>query len=76
MLNNYFSKCFNTSLSPLSVSSEHIEHLELSKENPENVPPLSSSPESMEHLKLPEGSPGNLLCTDDEVHVLKASSPD
>jgi len=56
-------------------SSEHIEHLELSIENPENVPPLSGSPENIEHLKLPEGSPEN-LCTNDEVHTLKASGPD
>jgi len=72
MLNNYFSKCFSTSLSPLSVSPEHTEHLEMSKENPENLPPLSGSPENMhvEHLKLPEGSPENLLCTEDEVMYL------
>ena len=61
MLNNHFSKCFNTS-SPLSVSSEPTEHLELYEENPENVPPLSDSPENIEHLELPEGSPENLLC--------------
>jgi len=83
MLNNHFSKCFNTSLSPLSVSSEPTEHLELSKENPENMPPLSGSPENIEHLELPEGSPENLLCTKDEVmnllqtiDVSKASGPD
>jgi len=74
MLNNYFSKCFNTSLSPLSASSEYCnsERLELYKENPENLPPLSGSPENMhmEHLKLPEGSPENLICTEDEVMYL------
>jgi len=43
MFNNHFSKCFNTS-SPLSVSSEPTEHLDLSEENPENMPPLSDSP--------------------------------
>ena len=82
MLNNLFSKCFNTLFSPLSVSSEPTEHLELSKESLANVPPLSGSPENIEHLELPEGSTEN-LCTKDEVmnllqtiDVSKASGPD
>jgi len=54
------------------LSLLNTERLELSKENPENLPPLSGSPENMhtEHPKLPEGSPEKLLCTEDEVMYL------